>query len=88
VNKVVFEPLPPRAQGYTRHIEVAAQLRERPGQWARVSECSSGDSARTMVYRIRHAIVKAYAPAGAFEAEWRGSGRVRHVYARYVGEGS
>ncbi len=57
---------------------IAAQLRERPGQWALISE--SGDP--TFVARINKG-VSWWAPEGAYEATSRTVDGKMHVYARY-----
>lgn len=87
MSDIVFEDLPPRARGYTKHATTAAELRGKPGQWARVSQHATSDSARQNVYRIRNGLLVPYAPAGAYEAEWRRVKGQCLVYARYVGEG-
>lgn len=86
---------PPRAHqhpkdGGGRHAEIAAQLREHPARWAKVFTFSEAEKARSMAYCISHAArMKAYEPAGAFEAISRKVGNETCVYARYVGgEGS
>ncbi|MBA2951458.1 hypothetical protein [Streptomyces himalayensis] len=84
---------PPRVHSYPgggrgRHAEIAAQLKERPGEWAKVLTFASSETARSMAYSIRYAArLAAYRPAGAFEAVSRKVDGETCVYARYVGEG-
>lgn len=94
---IEFEDPPGRLRtAQLPHSIIAAQLREKSGQWAIVARRSAGPSARGMAYQISHATpLKAYAPAGAFEAMSRtvdvrqdDGTRVKEfrVYARFVGE--
>lgn len=87
---ITFEPLPrpSRKSGSTgtgKHASIAALLRERPGEWARVLTPPKATSARTMAYSIRMAIMPCYGPAGSFEAKSRTVDGQCHVYARYIG---
>ena len=61
---------------------VAAQLKQRPGEWAKIAD----DADRSMVTHIATARLSSFAPAGAFEATSRGEGKRADIYARYVGE--
>lgn len=86
---VAFGELPPRSNGYIHHAPIAKALKERPGEWAECAQYSTAHTARHMAYIIRSGRLPAYEPAGAFEAEWRGTGNSYSVWARYVGtEGS
>jgi hypothetical protein len=87
---IAFGDLPPRSERYTRHTPIAEALRARPGQWARIAEYATPRRARHMAYVVRTGRLPAYAPAGAFEAEWREEGARGAVWARYTGteEGS
>lgn len=84
---------PPRVDAYPRggkgkHAAIAEQLKARPGVWGRVFSSASAESARSMAYFINRAVrVKAYEPAGSFEAVSRKIDGETHVYARYVGGG-
>ena len=66
-----------------KHLEIASELRGRPGEWALVMEGVAGSSP-TM---IRTGAIRAYTPAGAFDAtaRKRPDGKF-DVYARFVGE--
>lgn len=86
---ITFEPLPknnwkgrgPRG----KHAAIAAQLRERPGDWAHILTLPATNSANSMAYAIRNGNLGAYTPAGAYEAKSRTIDGERRVYARYVG---
>lgn len=98
-SDIAFEEPPRGREGAQRisHAIIAAQLRERQGQWALVNTKPSASKAAGLAYAIRNAVnLKHYRPAGAFEAVARskrvtdpGGGKERteyRCYARYVGE--
>lgn len=87
MNGIAFGELPPRSAAYTKHAPIAAELREHPGQWARIARYAQASTAQQVAYKIRHAHLKSYAPAGAYEAEWRREGAGGAVWARYAGGG-
>ena len=73
-------------RGRTNWKEIADALKRNPEQWAVVAENVSASTGT----HIRHGRLKAFAPAGAFEARVSGarsdeSGRANKVYARYIG---
>lgn len=73
------------------HATVAAGCRANPGQWEKVGEYGSVESADAMVRAIRGALRKSkqpsvYAPAGAFEARREPTRYGARVEARFVGE--
>lgn len=83
-----------RGAGGVNHAKAAAQLRSRPGVWGIVGEYAAGNTAASIACLIKKGdSLKAYAPAGAYEAMARSvdtiedGHRVRHfrVYGRYVG---
>lgn len=78
---VVWEDLPNRK---TKHGwgEIAEELRANPGVWARVPTVPEGHTATYCVY-VKSARLRAFAPAGSFEAVTRN----KTMYVRYVGEG-
>jgi hypothetical protein len=84
---IVWED-PPESRGRgsrTAWKAEAAMLRRAPGKWARVSEKTGKDAygaAQTLAYNIRRGKLRAFQPAGDFEA--RASGGV--VWVRFVGE--
>lgn len=86
-----FEELPPRAIpcGWTDNDAVAAELKDKRGQWATVKVYAKIQTASTAAYRINQGHIGAYRPAGTFEAYARTirGGDVR-LYARFVGVGS
>lgn len=62
---------------------IAAQLRDRPKEWAVVCE---GTLSESYPARIRQGIIAAFKPAGSFDAVARNASGVYLLYARYVGE--
>jgi hypothetical protein len=93
-TEVQFGTPGPGRQGRARisHAIVAAQLRERPGQWALVDVRSTSRLAASGASNIRHAFnLRYYEPAGSFEAravaERAEGGHIEYqVWARYIGE--
>jgi hypothetical protein len=70
----------------TRDAFVAA-LRARPGVWALMGQHRSAGSARQLAYSIRRADqIRAFRPAGAFEADAKTVLGEHRVYVRYVGQ--
>lgn len=69
-----------------KHLEVAEELRSRPGEWAIISVYGTGASSAAMARHIEGGNVDAYEPAGTFEALARTVDGQARVYARYVGE--
>lgn len=86
--KVEFRE-PPRADAYAHvdHKELAAHLRQRPGEWALVpKEYANNNTARSMACWIRKGN-SAYAPEGAFESIARkDADDVTRVWVRFKGE--
>jgi hypothetical protein len=87
--KIVWaDPTKVGARRTDDHEAFVEALKSRPGQWAihPRSATQSPVQSASLAISIRHARVKAYRPAGAFEAAIR---RVddehTNVYARYVG---
>jgi hypothetical protein len=79
-------PEPGRAGPRAKHAAIAAQLHERPGQWALVDHRASSALAASAANDIRNARnLRAYEPAGSFEAVSRTEDGAHNVYARYVG---
>ena len=78
--RVEFGDLPPAKGPRSKHRGIAAQLRERPGDWARVDTRPDQTSAENMASAIRRAGIAAYRPAGAFQSAVRGC----DVWARCV----
>lgn len=68
-----------------KHAQVAAQLKEHPGQWAKIPVTGGPVTARNMAYQIRKGEMAAYKPPGAFEAVSRTVDGQTCLYARYVG---
>lgn len=86
--KIYFEDLPIRQQRTmkkSKHEQIAAKLRKRRGEWARIDTYKTGASMSSTAYHIRHANIAAYAPAGAFEAVGRTVDGKHSVWARYTG---
>ncbi|MEU6441370.1 hypothetical protein [Streptomyces sp. NPDC047046] len=94
--EITFTPLPPANSGRVDRrtvaaVEIAAQLRARPGEWALI-RTKTGDTkraqsaAQSYARTIRTGRLRAY-PVGQFEARARtAESGVTHVYARYVGD--
>lgn len=75
---VTFGDIPNRD---TRWAPVAAALRERPGEWAKVEFEGTDSSCRSTASHIKKGVLKSFRPAGAFEAK-----TVNYeLWARYVG---
>jgi hypothetical protein len=66
------------------HELIAVQLRARPGQWALIMEGLPHSSIGSLISRGK---LRAYAPAGTFEAVARTANGGQSIYARFVGEG-
>lgn len=82
---VTWEAPPPSARRRpdtrTDHDGIAAELRSRPGEWALLPAAATG-----MAGQIRRGDIRAYRPAGTFEAVRRDSADGIRVWARYVGD--
>lgn len=63
------------------HEAVAAALRNRPGRWARLPAATTGTAGQ-----IKSGALRAYRPAGAFEAVRRDDGGEIRVWVRFVGQ--
>jgi hypothetical protein len=61
----------------------AAELRDRPKEWAVVATKPTASTAAAMALNVRSGLLRAFQPAGSFEAISRGC----DVWVRYVGEG-
>lgn len=67
-----------------KYLQIAQQLKERPGQWALIIE----QGHQTTAARIRSGRISAFRPKGMFEATARNTddqGRCQ-VYARFIGQ--
>jgi hypothetical protein len=78
------EPPAPRHGGRYSQVEAAQKLRERPGEWAVATVCTTSDSSSSMARAIRVGTRRAWQPAGDFEAVARKVDGEYRVYARYV----
>lgn len=65
-----------------RNDAVAAQLRARPREWAKIATYPRRGNAYSVAADIRAGTLKSFRPAGTFEAVGRGG----DVWARYVGD--
>lgn len=83
---VAFGELPAPGRRRTTHSLIAAQLRQRPGEWALIATRATPGNASSTAQAIRTARLSSYAPRGAFESAARTEKGVYGVYARYVGE--
>lgn len=70
------------AHRYRDYTEVVRQLREHPGQWARLGDRSSPSAAYQFAVGVRRGRPVAFVPVGDFE----GASQGKEVYVRYVGE--
>lgn len=84
-----WTPPPPPPQQYRKHQQIAEGLRTQPGQWAKVTTCSSTRYAYTVARAIRNGRWAGnrdhenwYSPPGSYDARSDNDG---NVYARYVG---
>jgi len=83
---LTFAPLP-RSTRNGRPIshnfqQIAQQLKDNPGQWARIDTRGTQPAARSFAFHVRNGTSRAFQPAGAFEATVRN----QDIWARYVGE--
>lgn len=76
---------PPQATTGSRHAEIAAALKQRPGEWAVVRRTDTANKSGAAAQAIRSGRLRAYAPTGAYEAVARTVDGEHRVYARYVG---
>jgi hypothetical protein len=81
---------PPKPVRYKRSntewSDIAQTLKENPNEWAKIAE----DINPSTVTHIRKGRLKAFEPAGVFEASGHGrteKGYTKELYARYVGAG-
>lgn len=86
-----FEALPDmapnsRTKRSRQHLEAAAALRERPGEWAVIKTTPTSQAARSAATHIRTGLLAAYRPARSFEATSRTVEGEHRVYARFVGQ--
>lgn len=76
---VEFGELPPdNNRKYRKWKDILGELRENPGQWAKVATVKTKNNASTMVARIKNG-KHGMAKPGEFEADSRGA----DVWARY-----
>lgn len=89
MSEIRFDGPPPAAKGgtarATRHSETAEILRARAAEWAVIDVSDRASVTHSMASAIRTARLRAYAPAGSFEAVSRKVDGEFRVYARYVG---
>jgi hypothetical protein len=78
------DPPPPRPGGNraSQAQQLAARLRTKPGEWARIGEYLRPSSAQQRARDISHGIPRAFQPRGAYEARVSGG----KVWARYTEE--
>ncbi|WP_086846954.1 hypothetical protein [Amycolatopsis kentuckyensis] len=88
-DDLTWAPPPPVNRGGRRPsqewFDIAAKLRQKPGEWAIVKSAKSPSNASDIAMRIRRGGIEAFAPADTFEATSRSDGGDMFVvYARYV----
>jgi hypothetical protein len=88
MSTLKFESPPPSRSASPKghHIEVAKELKERPGEWAIVGVYAHSGSSSAVARQLRAGLIPAYAPPGSFEAMARTIDGEARVYARFVGE--
>lgn len=86
MTSIVFEEPPASKRGAksTRHRDVVAQLKARPGEWARIRTGTTRASVDSCAQQIRTGRLVAYNPAGTFEAVGRTVEGAYVVFARYI----
>jgi hypothetical protein len=77
------DPPPPARTPRTSWAPRAEAMREHPRRWLRLTERKSTNAATTFVNEINKGLLRAFEPAGDFEARCCGA----VVYARYLGAG-
>lgn len=86
-ESVTWEAPPDDTRGgkpSTNWDPVAAELREHPGEWAKIAD----DAVGALVTKINHGRSPSWEPAGHYEATARPNGQPNRrvaVWARYVG---
>lgn len=85
-ERIVFvDELPePANRAVVDHVEVAAALKKRPGEWAQVGRYASAGSAGSIAQSVRTGKIKAYA-TGVWEARSRTVEGAPWLFVRYVG---
>jgi hypothetical protein len=88
VSVVRFAPLPPptvrrgpETRASVEWTEAALELRARPGEWGIVKQHITRSAASAMAHAVKTGRIKAFRPAGAFEAFTNGL----DTWARFVG---
>lgn len=79
-----FGELPPSRRDKHKNVAIADALKARPGEWAMI-----GHFADSQATNIKTGAIKAYQPAGSFEAVCRNANRQDRksdIWARYVGQ--
>ncbi len=71
-------------------VKAAELLRDNAGQWAQVTVKEKRDNAAATAHSVRAAVLRAFEPAGSFEAKASPALNAENgewgVFARYVGE--
>jgi len=90
-TKLTFQNPPVNNRGHLDHAEVVRQLKAKPGKWAKVPgyDAKTDAGQRVLASQIGKAQLKAYRPAGSFEAVSRKDPKTGEIgiWARYVGKG-
>lgn len=82
MTEIKWEAPPQSQRGKGAYNDFAKALRDRPGDWALLSE----DTASATVTGVNRGTLSAFRPAGAFEARGSSVGRHRSkVWVRFVG---
>lgn len=87
---VRWEEPPPKTPGgpgkpkpLVAHELIAVQLRREPGRWALIVEGYAHSSMGSLISRGK---IRAYEPAGSFEAVARVGDNGHNIYARFIGQ--
>lgn len=79
-HEIVWEDPPPPTQHQRGKWEhVLNQVKERPGQWARIAEYETVRPARALAHNLKRGHIRKR------DGEWEFSTRENRVYARYLG---
>ena len=77
-----YRPGPKHPRQRDDYIAFAQHLIDNPGVWVKMRTAPTWKTAGTAAYKVRNGQLKAFQPAGAFDAYSTG----REVIARYIGE--
>lgn len=85
-KRLTWEDPPSRGGARAEFAPIAAKLRARKGQWAKVSQYEKSSTSASVAFMIRNGGITSFQPAGAYEAVARTVEGEHWVWARYIGE--